>query len=48
MNEENLILLVQKYPELWDMSNQLYHNQERKDNLWEEIASENFAGKTGK
>ena len=48
MNEEKLIALVQTYPELWDMSHPCYHNQERKDILWDEIAEKNFEGKTGK
>ena len=46
MDEEKLILIVHGYPKLWDMSSGNYHDQQRKDALWEEIAQSNFEGKT--
>ncbi|XP_046420543.1 uncharacterized protein LOC124179819 [Neodiprion fabricii] len=38
MNEETLILLIQPYTELYDMSDPKYSNQQRKDQCWEDIA----------
>ncbi|KAF5271830.1 hypothetical protein FQR65_LT05061 [Abscondita terminalis] len=40
MYEEKLILLVQKYTDIYDVSSKNYHNQQIKDNIWEEIAKE--------
>lgn len=37
MDDETFILLVQSYKELYDISNPNYHNQLRRDNIWEEI-----------
>lgn len=46
MDEEKLICLVQKYKEIYDFSDNAYHNQQQKDNVWEEIAEElNKSGK---
>lgn len=35
--DENLIVLVQKYPCLYDMESAEYSDQHRKENAWEEI-----------
>ncbi|KAF5296751.1 hypothetical protein FQR65_LT19796 [Abscondita terminalis] len=35
--EEKLILIVQSYKELYDPSDGNYHNQTRRQNVWEEI-----------
>lgn len=37
MDDESFILIVQNYKELYDVSDQNYHNQMRRDNIWEEI-----------
>ncbi|XP_030767854.1 transcription factor Adf-1-like [Sitophilus oryzae] len=40
MEDETLILLVQSYRELYDVSNKNYHNHQRRDSIWEEISKE--------
>ncbi|XP_031337380.1 mastermind-like domain-containing protein 1 [Photinus pyralis] len=40
MDEELLINLVEKYSELYDVNDSKYHDQARKENIWEEIAAE--------
>lgn len=37
MNEELLISLVQKYPELYNHGDPRYHDDQRRINIWEEI-----------
>jgi len=37
MSEEQLIVLVQQYKHLYDISDSNYHNNLIKDNSWEEI-----------
>lgn len=37
MNEEQLILLVQEYPLLYDLQDPKYCNQLARENAWEEI-----------
>lgn len=38
MNEELLICLVQKYTELYNHEDPHYHDDQRRMNIWEEIA----------
>ncbi|CAB3229523.1 unnamed protein product [Arctia plantaginis] len=38
MNEELLISLVQKYRELYDLGDPRYHDEQRRMNIWQEIA----------
>lgn len=38
MDDENLIILVQKYPDLYNTADKNYCNQQRKDNCWVEIS----------
>lgn len=38
MNEELLISLVEKYPELYYLGDPKYHDEQRRMNIWEEIA----------
>lgn len=40
MNEEQLINTIRNYPFLYLMSDKNYHNQQMKENAWEEISSE--------
>ena len=40
MDEEKLILLVQGYPALYDLSHKDYDNNLIKDNMWEHICKE--------
>ena len=40
VKEEQLINLVRTYPELYDLSNEHYSNQIRKNNIWKEISKE--------
>ena len=40
MDDEKLICLVQKYREIYDITDSAYHNQQQKDTIWEEIAGE--------
>ena len=37
MDDESFISIVQSYKELYDFSDHKYHNQARRDNIWEEI-----------
>lgn len=43
---ENLIVHVQTYKELYDLSDRYYSNHQRKDEIWREIAKE--VGETSK
>lgn len=40
MEDEKLIILVEKYVELYDPADKNYANQQRKDNCWVEISIE--------
>lgn len=40
MNEEQLINLIRGYPCLYLMSDKNYHNQQMKENAWDEISQE--------
>lgn len=40
IDTEVLILAVQKYPCLWDISNEDYHNRDLKDLGWEQVCAE--------
>lgn len=37
MNDDVLISLVERYEELYNLKHQHYHNQLRRDNIWDEI-----------
>lgn len=37
MNEELLLSLVKEYKELYDPSNARYHDEQRRNNIWQEI-----------
>lgn len=40
MNEELLINLIRGYTHLYLLSDKNYHNQQMKENTWEEISKE--------
>ena len=37
MDDGTLITLVQNYEEIYSLKHQEYYNQQRRDNIWEEI-----------
>lgn len=37
MDDETFILIIQSYKEIYDIGDPNYHNQLRRDNIWEEI-----------
>lgn len=39
MDDEKLIILIQKYEELYNTADKNYCNQQRKDNCWSEISA---------
>lgn len=40
MDAITLILLVEQYEELYNLQHPLYMNQQRRDNVWEEIGEQ--------
>lgn len=46
MSDSNLIELVRSYEELYNLQHQYYSNQQRRDNIWEEIGE--VLGENGK
>ncbi|XP_067625847.1 uncharacterized protein [Eurosta solidaginis] len=46
INEEQLIILISNYPELYNLQNEHYMNTTRKNNIWAEISKEIGADET--